>query len=657
MKNNNGPPLSEALRHFIIALSRPQKTAVVVATDLIGFAVCAAMATWLVVQDGTQVSLALWVATPVVTVALVWLRGLYRSVIRYVGLGLLAAGGITVAWAALIGAVIGLLTVPEILVFRWAFAYWALAFIFLGGSRYSARVFLLRRHSEQVVEKVIIYGAGAAGAQLAVSLAGSDDFLPVAFIDDDPGLIGKKVEGLTVHAASDVGDLIAKSKAARILLAIPGTTRRRRRQVLERLAEFPVRVQTVPDLKDIVSGEARVDEIKEVSVTDLLGRNPVPPNTDLLSACITGKCVMVTGAGGSIGSNLCYQILKQAPKRLVLFDISEPALYDVDRKLNKLANKNYRDCEIVPLLGSVHHEHRMHAVMKTFSVQTVYHAAAYKHVPIVEQNLFEGIHNNVFGTLHTVRAAIDTGVESFVLISTDKAVNPTSVMGATKRFAELIAQAYQSRNAPTCFSMVRFGNVLQSSGSVVPLFKEQILSGGPVTVTHRDIIRYFMTIPEAAQLVIQAGAMARGGDIFVLDMGDPVKIQDLASRMIHLMGFTVRDENNPDGDIEIQYTGLRPAEKLYEELLIGSNVSGTEHPRILRADEHGLGLDNVNRMIRDLEAACSDLNYQRAREVLLSAVREYEPTNGIDDLVWVNKTGTDPESHSDTVVDFPKKPT
>jgi FlaA1/EpsC-like NDP-sugar epimerase len=649
-------PPSEALRQFVIALSRPQKTAVVVATDLVGFAICAMMSTWLVVQNGAQPSLPLVIGTPLVTVALVWMRGLYRSVIRYVGLGLLGAGGITVAWAALVGAVIGLVTLPEIPVFRWAFAYWALAFIYLGGSRYSARVFLLRRHSEHVMEKVIIYGAGSAGAQLAVSLSGSDDFLPVAFIDDHPALVGKKVEGLTVHAAGEIGNLIEKTGAARILLAIPGTTRRRRRQVLEHLAEFPVRVQTVPDLKDIVSGEARVDEIKEVSVTDLLGRNPVPPNPDLLSACITGKCVMVTGAGGSIGSQLCYQILKQAPKRLVLFDISEPALYEVDRTLNQLARRKYGGCEIIPLLGSVHHEHRIREVMSTFSVQAVYHAAAYKHVPIVEQNLFEGIHNNVFGTLHSLRAAIDTGVESFVLISTDKAVNPASVMGATKRFAELIMQAHHSPNLPTRLSMVRFGNVLQSSGSVVPLFREQILSGGPVTVTHRDIIRYFMTIPEAAQLVIQAGAMARGGDIFVLDMGDPVKIRDLASRMIHLMGLTVRDEKNPDGDIEIQYTGLRPAEKLYEELLIGSNVSGTEHPRILRADEHGLSLDVVSQMLAELADACKALDHERAREVLLSAVREYEPTNGIDDLVWVNKTGTDTESRSDTVVDFPKKP-
>ena len=310
------------------------------------------------------------------------------------------------------------------------------------------------------MEKVIIYGAGSAGAQLAVSLSGSDDFLPVAFVDDDPTLYGKKVEGLTVYPSGAFGDLISSTQAARVLLAIPGATRRRRRQVLEHLAEFPVHVQTIPDLNDIVSGKARGDEIKEVGVKDLLGRNPVPPDQDLMSACITNKSVMVTGAGGSIGSQLCYQILKQSPRRIILFDISEPALYEVDRRLRNLVREYGDECEVIALLGSVHHEDRVREVMSTFAVQTVYHAADYKHVPIVEQNLFEGIHNNVFGTLHALRAAIETGVESFVLISTDKAVNPTSVMGATKRFAELIIQAHHSANNDICLSIVRFGNVL-----------------------------------------------------------------------------------------------------------------------------------------------------------------------------------------------------
>jgi FlaA1/EpsC-like NDP-sugar epimerase len=402
---------------------------------------------------------------------------------------------------------------------------------------------------------------------------------------------------------------------------------------------------TMPDVKDIVSGKARVDDISDVEVKDLLGRNPVPPIPELLDSSIKGKNVLVTWAGGSIGAELCRQILASDPERLVLLELSETALYKIERKLRKRAQDMDSDCEIVPLLGSVHHKVRMREVMDAFSIQTVYHAAAYKHVPIVEHNLFEGIHNNVFGTLYCLQSAIDAGVESFVLISTDKAVNPSSVMGATKRLAELVLQAYQGEEHDTRLCMVRFGNVLESSGSVVPLFKEQIRSGGPVTVTHRDIIRYFMTIPEAAQLVIQAGSMANGGDVFVLDMGKPVKIADLARRMINLMGLTVRDDNNPDGDIEIQYTGLRPAEKLYEELLIGSNVSGTEHPRIMRADEDFLSMEELKQCLSGLEAASQSLDYAQARELLLRSVNEYNPENGIDDLVWLRKTGTDDTYH------------
>jgi FlaA1/EpsC-like NDP-sugar epimerase len=413
---------------------------------------------------------------------------------------------------------------------------------------------------------------------------------------------------------------------------------------------------TMPDVKDIVSGKARVDDISDVEVKDLLGRNPVPPIPELLDSCIKGKNVLVTGAGGSIGSELCRRILESDPKKLVLLELAESALYRIERKLRKRVDRAGCNSEIVPLLGSVHHKGRVSEVMRAFGIDTVYHAAAYKHVPIVEQNLFEGIHNNVFGTLHCVQAAIETGVKSFVLISTDKAVNPSSVMGATKRLAELVLQAYQSEEHDTCLSMVRFGNVLESSGSVVPLFKEQIRNGGPVTVTHRDIIRYFMTIPEAAQLVIQAGSMAKGGDVFVLDMGKPVKISDLARRMINLMGLTVRDDENPDGDIEIQYTGLRPAEKLYEELLIGTNVSGTEHPRILRADEDCLTMEELIQCLDALEDASRRLDYDTAREILLRSVQEYNPENGIDDLVWLKKTGTQLAPSSDRIVDFPKKP-
>jgi FlaA1/EpsC-like NDP-sugar epimerase len=362
---------------------------------------------------------------------------------------------------------------------------------------------------------------------------------------------------------------------------------------------------------------------------------------------------LVTGAGGSIGSELCHQILNLSPKRLVCLELSEPALYSVERLLKKRADRLKSDSEIVALLGSVHHERRMREAFEVFDIQSVYHAAAYKHVPIVEQNLFEGIHNNVFGTWYTAKAAAAAGVETFVLISTDKAVNPTNVMGATKRLAELILQALNSRAKDMRVCMVRFGNVLESSGSVVPLFKEQIRSGGPVTVTHRDIIRYFMTIPEAAELVIQAAAMAKGGDVFVLDMGKPVRIEDLAHRMINLMGLTVRSEELPDGDIQIEYIGLRPAEKLYEELLIGSNVSGTQHPRIMRADEDFIPYDELLVMLEELRHASADLDYETARNVLRRAVKEYKPVNGIDDIIWARKSGSD--RAPSTVVEFPKK--
>jgi FlaA1/EpsC-like NDP-sugar epimerase len=361
----------------------------------------------------------------------------------------------------------------------------------------------------------------------------------------------------------------------------------------------------------------------------------------------------VTGAGGSIGSELCRQLLALKPLRLVLFEICEANLYRVHRQLQSQLKGLGHDVEIIALLGSVAHERRIREVMKTFAVHTVYHAAAYKHVPLVEHNLLEGINNNVFGTMRTARAAMDAGVETFVLISTDKAVSPTSVMGTTKRLAELILQAYNSTERKTRFCMVRFGNVLESSGSVVPLFREQIRGGGPVTVTHREIIRYFMTIPEAAELVIQAGSMGRGGDVFVLDMGDPVRIQDLAHRMINLMGLTVQDEENPDGDIAIEYIGLRPAEKLYEELLIGSNVSGTEHARILRADERFLPFDTLSGIIDELEDASDKLDYVRARELLSRAVEEYNPANGIDDLVWRRKNDSASDAQSDKIVEFP----
>jgi len=646
----------QPLRLRLLTLSRPSKQASMIAADVLSYVASAVVSFWIVygtIEFSSPV-LVISVAAVLVGIPVHWAFGLYASIVRYMGLTLIVVGLqstlVVTAIVMAIGAFAGIMSAP----IRVGIVFWAFSLILVVGGRLAARMFLSRRNANR--EAVIIYGAGSGGAQLVSALVSGDDYLPVAIVDDKAELHGKRIHGLRVHSPERLEQLVTERGATGVLLAIPSASRRHRRQVLQRLSEFPVHVQTMPEIRDIVSGKASLDDIREVDVEDLLGRNPVPPNPELMVACIKGKVVMVTGAGGSIGSELCYQILKLAPERLVLFELSEAALYTVERKIRRHAQKKGIDCDIVALLGSVHHEHRVREVINAFEVKTVYHAAAYKHVPIVEHNVFEGIHNNVFGTLYTARAAIDGGAESFVLISTDKAVNPSNVMGATKRFAELVLQALNSQSNATKLSMVRFGNVLESSGSVVPLFKEQIRKGGPVTVTHRDIIRYFMTIPEAAQLVIQAGSMATGGDVFVLDMGKPVKILDLAKRMINLMGMTVRDAEHPEGDIEIEFVGLRPAEKLYEELLIGSNVAGTGHPRIMRADEDCLTMDVVTDLLDQLRQASRDLDYEQARKVLLTAVKEYDPQNGIDDLVWVQKTASGEAVESDRVIEFPGRP-
>lgn len=652
------PPTSiDGLRDRLINMSRGQKSWLTALVDVLGFAACTLLVNWaLGVAAGSRSGLlAAMVMTTLVAVACVWLLGLYRSVIRYVGLDLLKSAIRVSLVSALVGGVAVAVFVPEQNPLRWSLVYFAFAIIYLTASRYSANLFLLRNQARRG-ENVLIYGAGAAGAQVVVSLRGSDEFNPVALVDDDHRLIGKRIKGVEVYDAADIADVIQSQAIERVLLAMPSASRRRRRDVLERLSEHPVHVQTIPSIGELVSGKARVDDISDVAVEDLLGRDAVPPNAKLLNASIRGKAVLVTGAGGSIGSELCRQILELRPKRLVLLEMAEASLYAISRELEARRSLFGSDVEIVSLLGSVHHEERVREVIRSFDIQTIYHAAAYKHVPIVEHNVFEGIHNNVFGTLHTARAAMECKIETFVLISTDKAVNPTNVMGATKRIAELILQAMNRKSPDTKFCMVRFGNVLESSGSVVPLFREQIRAGGPVTVTHRDIIRYFMTIPEAAQLVIQASALAQGGDVFVLDMGKPVKIDDLARRMINLMGLTVRDAEHPDGDIAIEYIGLRPAEKLFEELLIGSNVRGTSHPRIMTADEEDLPVDVLNKILDSLKQASSRLDYEAARKLLMDAVKEYQPSNGIDDLVWRRARAGSGAREPDTVIDFPKKP-
>jgi FlaA1/EpsC-like NDP-sugar epimerase len=583
------------------------------------------------------------------------LFGLYRAVIRFVGPKAMVTVLAGVSLSVLVLAVFDRFVAAHQIPLSAFGIYWALALLYVGGSRFVARyLFLHRGWNSKPVARVAIYGAGHAGARVCSVLLGGPDFEPVAFIDDKKSLQGSNINGIRVYGSESLEELVRTRKVDRVLLAMPSASRRRRREVLTQLEPLGVHVQSLPNLSDLISGKAQISELCDVDVSDLLGRDPVPPRPKLFGSCIRGKCVLVTGAGGSIGSELCRQIIRLSPTRLVLFEMSELALYNIERELEDIAAREQLELEIVPLLGNAHHRHRVREVLSAFGVQTVYHAAAYKHVPIVEHNVVEGIHNNVISTWYTAEAALETGVETFVLVSTDKAVNPANVMGATKRLAELVLQALQERTTQTRFCMVRFGNVLASSGSVVPLFQNQIRRGGPVTVTHRDVIRYFMTIPEAAQLVVQAGSMAKGGDVFVLDMGRPVRIDDLARRLVNLMGLTVRDANNPEGDIEIEYTGLRTAEKLFEELLIGSNVTGTDHPMIMRAMEHRLTWPKMQQILNDLLVALASFDCHRALALLTESVAEYEGDPEIRDYVWTRKAVL-PHAPAAKVADFAAK--
>jgi FlaA1/EpsC-like NDP-sugar epimerase len=584
-----------------------------------------------------------------------WVFGLYRAVLRFMGPKAMWTVIAGVSLSVLVLAAFDRFVASHQIPISAFGIYWALALPYVGGSRFVARYLFLRRSGARgTAARVAIYGAGNAGARVCSALLGSPDFEPVAFIDDKKSLQGSSINGLAVHATDSLQDLVRKRRIDRILLAMPTASRRRRREILTQLEPLGVHVQSLPNLSDLISGRAQISELCDVEVSDLLGRDPVPPRPRLFGSCIRGKCVMVTGAGGSIGSELCRQIIRLKPSRLVLFEMSELALYNIQRELEDIAAHDQLEVEIVPLLGSAHHRHRVREVLSTFGVQTVYHAAAYKHVPIVEHNVIEGIHNNVISTWYTAEAALETGVETFVLISTDKAVNPANVMGATKRLAELVLQALQERTTQTRFCMVRFGNVLASSGSVVPLFQEQIRRGGPVTVTHPDVIRYFMTIPEAAQLVVQAGSMAKGGDVFVLDMGRPVRIDDLARRLVNLMGLTVRDADHPEGDIEIEYTGLRTAEKLFEELLIGTNVTGTDHPMIMRAIEHHLPWAKMQQLLNEMLVALASFDCHRALALLAESVAEYQADVDIRDHVWTRKAVL-PHAPAAKVADFAAK--
>jgi FlaA1/EpsC-like NDP-sugar epimerase len=611
--------------------------------DVVTIVVCLHLAFWLrldqwVTINSVQGGIAFGLA--VVSTLIVFIKlGLYRAVLTYLGFQVLATVAIGAVASAVFMSVCGALfdldiprSVPII--------YGVLLAMSSGGSRLLFRG-LIATSQVRHVDNVLIYGAGSAGRQLVQALRSSRQYHVVGFIDNDKTLCGSTLMGTKVHSSDLVSELVKKRSVKHILLAMPSASHKYRKQVLDALAPLPVEVRSVPELSDIVAGNAKIDDIKEVAIDDLLGRDPVRPQQALMEANIKQKVVMVTGAGGSIGSELCRQIIRNKPTALILFEISEFGLYQIHQELTQLIQEKSLDVELYPLLGSVQRQHRLETAMNEFGVQTVYHAAAYKHVPLVENNVVEGVRNNVFGTYYTAKAAIAANVESFVLISTDKAVRPTNVMGTTKRLAELglqaLAQLTDDHKAShtTRFCMVRFGNVLGSSGSVVPVFKKQIAARNPITVTHKDITRYFMTIPEAAQLVIQAGAMGRGGDVFVLDMGEPVKIVDLATNLINLSGLSVKDSSNPDGDIEIKFTGLRPGEKLYEELLIGdNNVEATAHERIMTAHEDYLTLEAYEQLLNGLDEACHCRDHERIRQIMLDAPAGFAPVDGIEDLVW-----------------------
>ncbi len=572
---------------------------------------------------------------PVIGIPIFVQLGLYREIIRFIGFESLWAIIQAVLWYALAWGVVGFLVSAEGIPRSVILINWALVLILIGGSRMVARwLFLVRNiKNNSHCKNVVVYGAGSAGRQLLIALTQSNEYNPVAFIDDFREIQGHSINGLEVIAPQDFEKLIDKKNITEVLLAIPSASRARRNEIIEFLEPYPVLVRALPGVAELAGGKVNINDLREVFIKDLLGRDSVVANQALLSLNITDKVVMVTGAGGSIGSELCRQIVFLKPKVLVLFELSEFALYTIDRELSDISMPNV---EILPILGSVNNQKRLSSILKRFGVQTIYHTAAYKHVPMVEFNNTEGVRNNVFGTLSCAQVAIDEEVETFVLISTDKAVRPTNTMGTTKRLAEMVLQALSTKQSGTRFTMVRFGNVLDSSGSVIPLFKKQIKDGGPVTVTDSEIIRYFMTIPEAVELVIQAGAMGKGGDVFVLDMGEPVRILDLATKMIRLSGLQVKDETNPNGDIEIEYTGLRPGEKLYEELLIGDNVSRTDNPMIMRASEHMLAWDDLKLILDELEVAVDECNQQKLRELLIKAVPEFKPQCGIEDVLFNN---------------------
>lgn len=663
--------LAKKLRTRLVNLPRRHKRLLQVVTDVV--LVWASLWLAFVVRLGDTKAIEpltghlwLFLAAPVIAIPLFIRFGMYRAVMRYFGNDALLAIAKAVSISALLLAlaVYWYQDAPKVIPRSMVFNYWLLSLLSIGGLRLLMRQYFMGdwyssnqpfkfSRKDDGLPRVAVYGAGAAGNQLVAALRLGRGMRAVAFIDDEPGIANRVIAGLRVYNAKHIQQMIDETGANEILLAIPSATRARRREVLELLEQYPLHVRSVPGFMDLASGRVTVDDVQEVDIADLLGRDAVPPQQALFERCIRDQVVMVTGAGGSIGSELCRQIVATGPTTLLLFEHSEFNLYSIHSELEQRIRRESLPVRLMPILGSIRNPQRLLDVMRSWAVNTVYHAAAYKHVPMVEHNIAEGVLNNVLGSTYTAQAAVRAGVEHFVLISTDKAVRPTNVMGSTKRLAEMVLQALSRESAPvlfgdkegvhqvnkTRFTMVRFGNVLGSSGSVIPLFHEQIRRGGPVTVTHPNITRYFMTIPEAAQLVIQAGAMGQGGDVFVLDMGQPVKIAELAEKMIHLSGLSVRSERNPYGDIAIEFSGLRPGEKLYEELLIGDDVIATEHPMIMRANEDHLPWEDFKAVLSELLQAVEQDDYDRVRQLLRQTVSGYAPEGEIVDWIHQRRVG------------------
>lgn len=641
----------------VLSLPRPIKQGLVIAVDVVLCVLSVWLAFYLRLGDFVPLAGAMiWpvLASFVLALPIFVISGLYRAIFRYSGFpAMVAVAQASMLYGVAYSAIFtfwGVGEVPRTI----GFIQPVLLLMLVGASRAVARVWLGGLYHQRLrkasLPKVLIYGAGNAGRQLASGMANSNEMRVVGFLDDDERLHGHVLNGLPIHNPAHLNVLLVDLAVTHVLLALPSVTRQRRNDILRALSAHKVAVRTLPALGDIAMGKVSMSDVRDLEIDDLLGRDPVKPNELLLNLNTHNKTVLVTGAGGSIGSELCRQILRTKPNQLLLVEMSEFALYHIHQELRAyLAVEEITSIEVVPLLASVCDDVRMHEIMDTWKPHTVYHAAAYKHVPLVEHNPAEGVRNNVWGTRVCAEAALRNGVRNFVLISTDKAVRPTNIMGATKRLAEMVLQALAEQNqsvatqglktqcSNTVFSMVRFGNVLGSSGSVVPLFRDQIRNGGPITLTHADITRYFMTIPEAAQLVIQAGAMGTGGDVFVLDMGQPVRIYDLASRIVELSGLTLKTQSDPEGDIEITVTGLRPGEKLYEELLIGDNSERTQHARIMKAHEELLPWPELQEKMASLSIAIRSNDVPLLRRLLKDLVTGYQPDGDVADWVWLAK--------------------